>query len=152
MATAWHLYLASVQVQVRRDVPYERAAACAYRCRWASSAWVEQSQHGQREPHGTRGATNVRHDPSYPGHLRHPSHPIRAILLSISLPLLLAMSGCGGSVSGTGGTSATPVSLAVFAAASLQAAFNKIGDQFHTAHSNATVTFNFGGSDALATQ
>jgi len=65
---------------------------------------------------------------------------------------VLALSACGGS-SGTG-TSATPapVTLNVFAAASLQAAFTKIGTQFHAAHSNVTTTFNFAGSDALATQ
>ncbi|HZC79768.1 MAG TPA: molybdate ABC transporter substrate-binding protein [Ktedonobacterales bacterium] len=44
------------------------------------------------------------------------------------------------------------MTLNVFAAASLQAAFTKIGTQFHAAHSNVTTTFNFAGSDALATQ
>lgn len=85
----------------------------------------------------------------------HRSHPIRAAILGASLPLLLlVVSGCGGSTSSTGGTTATatPVTLNVFAAASLQAAFTKIGSQFHTAHNNVTVTFNFAGSDALATQ
>jgi molybdate transport system substrate-binding protein len=79
-------------------------------------------------------------------------HSIRAIILGLSLPLLLiAVSACGGSSTGTG-TSAAPLTLNVFAAASLQAAFTKIGTQFHTAHSNVTTTFNFAGSDALATQ
>lgn len=80
-------------------------------------------------------------------------HSIRAIILGTCLPLLLlfAMSACGGSSTGTG-TSAAPVTLSVFAAASLQAAFTKIGTQFHAAHSNVTTTFNFAGSDALATQ
>ena len=85
----------------------------------------------------------------------HRSHPIRAAILGVSLPLLLlVVSGCSGSTSSTGGTTATatPVTLNVFAAASLQAAFTKIGSQFHTAHNNVTVTFNFAGSDALATQ
>jgi molybdate transport system substrate-binding protein len=66
--------------------------------------------------------------------------------------LLLAVTACGGSTSGSGGTTTTPVTLNVFAAASLQAAFTKIGTQFQAAHSNVTVTFNFAGSDALATQ
>jgi len=81
-------------------------------------------------------------------------HFIRAILPGVCLPLLLllGMSGCAGSTSGTGGTSAAPVTLNIFAAASLQAAFTKIGTQFHAAHSNVTTTFNFAGSDALATQ
>lgn len=79
-------------------------------------------------------------------------HSIRAIILGICLPLLLlSISACGGSSTGTG-TSATPVTLNVFAAASLQAAFTKIGTQFDAAHSNVTTKFNFAGSDALATQ
>lgn len=81
-------------------------------------------------------------------------HRLRAIIPSVGLSLLmlLAVSGCGGTTSGTGGTSAAPVALNVFAAASLQAAFTMIGTQFHAAHSNITTTFNFAGSDALATQ
>jgi molybdate transport system substrate-binding protein len=99
----------------------------------------------------------VRHDTCrsrHPRHPRHLRHPKRAFLLSVGLPLLLllAVGGCGGSSSGTGGTNTTPVTLNVFAAASLQAAFTKIGSQFHAAHSNVTVTFNFAGSDALAQQ
>lgn len=79
---------------------------------------------------------------------------LRAIIpsLGLSLLMLLAVSGCGGSTSESGATSAAPVTLNVFAAASLQAAFTKIGTQFHAAHSNVTTTFNFAGSDALATQ
>src|SRR5262249_20785338 len=38
------------------------------------------------------------------------------------------------------------------AGASLQATFNKFGDQLHTAHSSVTVTLNFGGSDAVIEQ
>ena len=80
-------------------------------------------------------------------------HTIRAIILGVCLPLLLlfAMSGCGGSSTGTGANT-SPVTLNIFAASSLQAAFTKIGTQFHAAHSNVTTTFNFAGSDALATQ
>ena len=42
--------------------------------------------------------------------------------------------------------------LTVFAAASLTAAFKEIGQKFGTANGGATVTFNFAGSDQLATQ
>jgi molybdate transport system substrate-binding protein len=89
-----------------------------------------------------------------PHHSNLSNLPKRATMpvLCLTALLLLALSGCGGSSSGGGGTTAAPVTLNVFAAASLQAAFTKIGDQFHTAHSNVTTTFNFAGSDALATQ
>jgi molybdate transport system substrate-binding protein len=71
--------------------------------------------------------------------------------------LLFALSACGTTTtSGTSAsptaTSAPPVTLNVFAASSLKAAFTKIGDQFHTAHPNVTTNFNFGGSDALAAE
>jgi molybdate transport system substrate-binding protein len=42
--------------------------------------------------------------------------------------------------------------LTVFAAASLTEAFKEIGQQFGEANGGATVTFNFAGSDQLATQ
>ena len=42
--------------------------------------------------------------------------------------------------------------LTVFAAAWLQGAFTNIGKAYSVAHPNVTVTFNFAGSDALATQ
>lgn len=42
--------------------------------------------------------------------------------------------------------------LTVFAAASLTAAFKDIGEKFGAANAGATVTFNFAGSDQLATQ
>ena len=75
--------------------------------------------------------------------------------LALPMALLLALSGCGSSSSkASGGATNTPqpITLNVFAAASLQAAFTKIGTQFHTSHPNVTVTFNFGGSDTLAKQ
>jgi molybdate transport system substrate-binding protein len=42
--------------------------------------------------------------------------------------------------------------LTIFAAASLTAAFKEIGEKFGAVNSNVTVTFNFAGSDQLATQ
>jgi molybdate transport system substrate-binding protein len=76
----------------------------------------------------------------------------RAIIpfASLALVALLALAACGTTT--TGSQSAAPVTLNVFAASSLKAAFTTIGDQFHTAHSNVTVKYNFAGSDALATQ
>jgi molybdate transport system substrate-binding protein len=67
------------------------------------------------------------------------------------LPLLLALAACGGSTS-AGTSTPAPVKLTVFAAASLQGAFTDIGKAYSVAHPNVTVTFNFAGSDALATQ
>jgi molybdate transport system substrate-binding protein len=78
-------------------------------------------------------------------------HAVRSphlFVASLLITLLLAVSACTGTNSG----GSQPITLNVFAAASLQGAFTKIGSQFHTAHSNVTVSFNFGGSDTLAGQ
>src|SRR5262245_54154084 len=45
-----------------------------------------------------------------------------------------------------------PVTLNVFAAASLTDAFTEIGENFQAANPGVTVTFNFAGSQALRTQ
>lgn len=45
-----------------------------------------------------------------------------------------------------------PVTLTVFAAASLTDAFNEIKGKFETANPDVTVAYNFGGSNALAQQ
>jgi molybdate transport system substrate-binding protein len=63
----------------------------------------------------------------------------------------LVLAGCGGDDEPSGGTSASPAELTVFAAASLTAAFTEIGERFTDA-SGTKVTFNFAGSQALATQ
>jgi molybdate transport system substrate-binding protein len=57
---------------------------------------------------------------------------------------------CGGNDSSSGAGS--PTEIKVFAAASLTAAFNKIGQDYTAAHPDTKVTFNFAGSQALATQ
>lgn len=78
----------------------------------------------------------------------------RFALLTILLVLISALSACSsttGSSTPTA-TSAPPVTLNVFAAASLTNAFQEIGQNFQKAHPNVTVTFNFAGSNALATQ
>ncbi len=89
-----------------------------------------------------------------------PATPTRSVRPLVWLPALLVvaligvLSACGGSSSGGASATATPapVTLNVYAAASLKASFTTIGASFHTAHPNVTVTFNFGGSDTLATQ
>jgi molybdate transport system substrate-binding protein len=66
----------------------------------------------------------------------------------------LALGACGGdddsSGGGSGGQSRSEIK--VFAAASLTAAFNELGPQFSAANGGTRVTFNFAGSQALATQ
>ncbi|MET8830836.1 molybdate ABC transporter substrate-binding protein [Streptomyces sp. NPDC004610] len=57
------------------------------------------------------------------------------------------------SPSGSGSASAAPElsgEVTVFAAASLQDSFEALGEQFEQANPGTTVTFSFGGSDALA--
>jgi molybdate transport system substrate-binding protein len=63
----------------------------------------------------------------------------------------LVVAGCGGNEP-SGGSSASPAEIKVFAAASLTAAFTDIGQQFAAANGGTKVTFNFAGSQALATQ
>jgi molybdate transport system substrate-binding protein len=66
-----------------------------------------------------------------------------AVVLAVAM---LGASGCG-DASATGAGSVT-----VFAAASLTEPFTTIGKDFEAANPGVTVTFNFGGSSALATQ
>src|SRR5215472_11666843 len=84
------------------------------------------------------------------------SHLSRIAILAVLLLLVGTLSACGSSTTAGSSTptatSAPPVTLNVFAAASLTNAFKEIGQKFQTAHPNVTVTFNFAGSNALATQ
>jgi molybdate transport system substrate-binding protein len=72
-----------------------------------------------------------------------------------SAPLLAAVAllaaACGGNGS-SGGSGSEPTEIKVFAAASLTGAFNQIGHDFTAANPGTKVTFNFAGSQALATQ
>ena len=63
--------------------------------------------------------------------------------------LLLALSACSSSA---GASSAGDVkgTVTVFAAASLKESFTELGTEFEAAHPGTKVSFNFGGSDALA--
>ena len=81
----------------------------------------------------------------------------RVALLTVLLVLVGLLSACGSTSTGNGSstptaTSAPPVTLNVFAAASLTNAFKEVATAFQTAHPNVTITYNFAGSQALATQ
>src|SRR6266487_855118 len=84
--------------------------------------------------------------------MRHPLHPLRILPIVIALCLLLAA--CGGSSTTTTGATPTvsPVTLNVFAAASLTASFKEIATQYQTAHPSIKITYNFNGSQLLAQQ
>jgi molybdate transport system substrate-binding protein len=66
----------------------------------------------------------------------------------------LVLAACGGGDERSGGSSgaASPGEIKVFAAASLTAAFTKLGEDFTAANGGTKVTFNLAGSQALATQ
>ncbi|MEU3275887.1 molybdate ABC transporter substrate-binding protein [Streptomyces antibioticus] len=77
--------------------------------------------------------------------------------------VLLALSACsssgdsdgsdsdGSSPSASGGSEKLSGTVTVFAAASLKESFTTLGKEFEKAHQGTKVTFNFGGSDSLAT-
>ncbi len=71
------------------------------------------------------------------------------VQLAAAMVMLLGFAGCGGSVSEAAGTS---TELRVFAAASLTGPFTAIGDAYMEDHPGVRVTFNFAGSQELATQ
>ncbi len=90
-------------------------------------------------------------------------HLHRAPLVSVFVLLALLLVACGGgstTTTGSGTSSAStpttatqsPVTLNVFAAASLTEAFNDIATQYHTSHPNVTLKYNFNGSQLLAQQ
>lgn len=70
--------------------------------------------------------------------------------LSLMLLLAIFLAGCAPAATPT--PLSEPVTLNVFAAASLTDAFTEIGNNFQTANPNVTVIFNFGGSQTLRTQ
>jgi molybdate transport system substrate-binding protein len=81
----------------------------------------------------------------------------RTVLAGFAAAATVTLAACGGgspTVSPQAGTSSARVTgtLTVFAAASLTEAFTKIGKDFQAANPAVTVTFNFAGSSALATQ
>ena len=63
----------------------------------------------------------------------------------------LALAACGDDIT-SGGSSGSANEIKVFAAASLTAAFTELGQRYTSANGGTKVTFNFAGSQALATQ
>ncbi|MGC5022501.1 molybdate ABC transporter substrate-binding protein [Micromonospora sp. DT47] len=77
----------------------------------------------------------------------------RRLAATLAVLATLALAGCGGgSTAPSGDADAVTGTVTVFAAASLTESFTTLGRQFEAAHPGATVTFNFAGSSALATQ
>jgi len=68
--------------------------------------------------------------------------------MRIAVVVLIAL---GLTACSSGGSSSVPT-LRVSAASSLTGAFTEIGKSFETTHPDASITFNFGGSSALAEQ
>jgi molybdate transport system substrate-binding protein len=80
-----------------------------------------------------------------------PSRSVRVLLCAALGAILTFVTGCGGTHDGSsGGKRGT--ALFVFAAASLTETFTSLGRTFEAAHPGVKVTFNFGGSSALAQQ
>jgi molybdate transport system substrate-binding protein len=79
---------------------------------------------------------------------------VRSAVLLLVVALLAAACGRNDddSSSGSGSSSGSPAEIKVFAAASLTDAFSKIGQDYTAANPDTKVTFNFAGSQALATQ
>jgi molybdate transport system substrate-binding protein len=82
---------------------------------------------------------------------------LRVFFLLLTLGVFLAA--CGGSSPSNSSSSssnttpsASPVTLNVFAAASLTKSFGAIKDQYTKAHPNVNITYNFNGSQLLAQQ
>jgi molybdate transport system substrate-binding protein len=75
----------------------------------------------------------------------------RIRLAAVLALVALVAAGCGDDEPSRG-TSASPGELKVFAAASLTAAFGKLGERYTAASGGTKVTFNFAGSQALANQ
>jgi molybdate transport system substrate-binding protein len=77
----------------------------------------------------------------------------RTRLAAVLAAAALLLAACGGDGDSGGSSAATASSeLKVFAAASLTGAFTELGRQYAAANGGDKVTFNFAGSQALATQ
>ena len=78
----------------------------------------------------------------------------RVRLTAVLAVAALALAACGGGDDDSGGSSggASASEIKVFAAASLTAAFTKLGEDFTAANGGTRVLLNLAGSQALATQ
>jgi molybdate transport system substrate-binding protein len=80
-------------------------------------------------------------------------HWSRTRLAAVVAVAALVLAACGGNDNASsGGSSGSANEIKVFAAASLTAAFNELGQQYTSANGGTKVTFNFAGSQALASQ
>lgn len=82
------------------------------------------------------------------------SHPLRFLVI---FALCVLFTACGSAAPATTTTTSTtpaaqPVTLTVFAAASLTASFQEIAKAYQAAHSNVKITYNFNGSQLLEQQ
>ena len=76
----------------------------------------------------------------------------RTRLAAVLAAAALLLAACGGDDAGGTSGATAPSELKVFAAASLTDAFTELGRQYAAANGGDKVTFNFAGSQALATQ
>ncbi|MFE7605088.1 molybdate ABC transporter substrate-binding protein [Brachybacterium paraconglomeratum] len=74
---------------------------------------------------------------------------LRSAAAAAAIALTAAACGSGGSAEDP---AAAPVTLHVFAAASLQEPFEELGEQFESEHEDVTVEFSFAGSSTLVEQ
>ena len=74
---------------------------------------------------------------------------LRSAAAAAAIALTAAACGSGGSAEDP---AAAPVTLHVFAAASLQEPFEELGEQFESEHEDVTVDFSFAGSSTLVEQ
>ncbi|HKV57058.1 MAG TPA: molybdate ABC transporter substrate-binding protein [Ktedonobacteraceae bacterium] len=79
-------------------------------------------------------------------------HILRVFLLSVVVCLLLAACGASSTSGGTPIAAPAPVTLNVFAAASLTESFNEIAAAYHLAHPTVTIKPNYNGSQILEQQ
>ncbi|WP_329009801.1 molybdate ABC transporter substrate-binding protein [Micromonospora rifamycinica] len=79
------------------------------------------------------------------------SRPVRA-LAGLLAATVLVLAGCGADTPAPAADGDPTGPVTVFAAASLTESFTALGRRFEADHPGTTVTFNFAGSSALATQ